>query len=508
MTDVFLTVFEISVSISILIAVLVLLSPFLSKRYAAKWKCWIWIFLALRLIIPFRGTDVISMLDSWSQPKTQFTLRSGKSGTESFSEQTMPQGRIMVEIPAQMTAPIGTPSEKSKGNISLLDVTAFVWMIGSLAVIAVHLISYVRYKRHVLKRGTVVRDNDILRRMFELKHELRIKDTVYIIEYPEAASPMILGFLEPVMILPEVKYSSEELYFILKHELIHLKRRDVYIKLLLAAAGAVHWFNPLVWIMQKEAAVDMELSCDERVTQGTDYEVRKAYTETLLSTLHKRCAKITVLSTQFYGGKRVMKKRFKNILIRTGKKNGAVVFLCAVMLTGSLGTLVGCSVTKENTEDTSGQSENGNGQSLQGADNQTAGVNASNTNNDVSAQQAEIPVSMEKMVYIEGCDGEKLIFDEVEWVQVPGERAAELGITEDDAPSGFSVYNEEMVNEEMTLANDCTCTLLDWTSNYVEMQVTPEELTGILTEREGMAIPYHVTIRNNEIISITEQYIP
>lgn len=109
-----------------------------------------------------------------------------------------------------------------------------------------------------------------------------------------------------------------------------------------------------IWIMQKAAAVDMELPCDERVIQGTDYTMRKAYTETLLSALHKQSAKKTVLSTEFYRGKQIMKKRFKNILAKRRKKNGVPVLICTILLAVSLGTLVGCSITKENTEDSSG----------------------------------------------------------------------------------------------------------------------------------------------------------
>ena len=131
---------------------------------------------------------------------------------------------------------------------------------------------------------------------------------------------MIIGFFKPVLVLPKERYSPEELFFILKHELVHLKREDIYFKLLFVTASAVHWFNPFIWIMQKEAAVDMELSCDKRVTQGASYAEWKAYTETLLSMLHKRCDRRTILSTQFYGGTKIMKKRFKNsgrlVLIR------------------------------------------------------------------------------------------------------------------------------------------------------------------------------------------------
>lgn len=530
MTKIFLSVFEISVSVSILIAVLLLLTPLLNKRYAAKWKYWIWIILALRLIIPVNGTSVRSMADTLSQIRSQSVSDPEKSNTAEPSEQAMPQGRVIVEIPAQMTIPIAQPSEKSSIDITPLDVVAFVWMMGSLAFISLNLISYAHYKRQVLKKGNVIKDTYLLRQVFKLKCELRIEDSLQIIEYPEAASPMMIGFIKPVLILPEEPCDSEELYFILKHELVHLKRRDVYMKLLLAVANAVHWFNPLVWIMQKEASVDMELSCDERVTLGTDYAARKAYTETLLSTLHNRHTKRTVLSTQFYGGKKIMKKRFKNILIRKGKKNGAAILMCAILLTISLGTLVGCSVAASgqtgNADAASSPSEmddapgllvnagtegnvsvyiseqpgSGNEQSAQGTN--------SNAGSTTVYHPAEVPETLEKLVYIEGFDGEKLTFDEVEWVQVPGERATALGITEDDAPSGFNIYNEVIVTEEMSLANDCVCTLLNWYSNYVEMQVTPEELSDILAEREAPGIPYHITVKGNEIVGIREQYVP
>ena len=347
-TNLFLSFFEISVSVSILVVVLILFTSFFNKRYAAKWKYLIWIFLAVRLLVPVSGANVQSVMDMPLQMELQAASKSEEKYTDAPIDTTIPSGRVIVEIPTQMTTPIAISSEKSSLNITLLDIVAFVWLAGSLILISTHLISYLYYKNQVMKRGTIIEDPRILFQMMERKRELHIKGTIRMIEYPEADSPMIIGFFKPVLVLPKEQYNINELYFILKHELVHLKRGDVYLKLLFVAANAVHWFNPLIWIMQKEAAVDMELSCDERVTQGTSYDMRKAYTETLLLTIHKRCAKRTVLSTQFYGGKEVMKKRFKNILLKNRKKNGILILLCVVLLTISLGTLVGCSIANEN----------------------------------------------------------------------------------------------------------------------------------------------------------------
>ena len=101
--------------------------------------------------------------------------------------------------------------------------------------------------------------------------------------------------------------------------------------------------------MQREAVVDMELSCDEKVIQQTSYAVRKAYTEALFSAFIKQHKKRTFLTTQFYGGKKIMKKRFKNILTRSPKKNGLFVCILTICITLISGMLIGCSARKSDS---------------------------------------------------------------------------------------------------------------------------------------------------------------
>lgn len=146
---------------------------------------------------------------------------------------------------------------------------------------------------------------------------------------------------------------------------MHFKRHDTFFKFLFVIANSLHWFNPLIYILQKEAAIDMELSCDERVIQGTSYSIRKKYTETLLSTLHTQHKRTNALTTQFYGGKQIMKKRFKNILSKSKKKNGFFVLVCVVSMTLILGMITGCSLAEENSLGTQINNEVSNNESSQ-----------------------------------------------------------------------------------------------------------------------------------------------
>ena len=63
MGNIFLSILGISVSIGLIVIGLIFLTPFLNKRYAAKWKYLIWIFLALRLLIPFSGANGQEVMD-------------------------------------------------------------------------------------------------------------------------------------------------------------------------------------------------------------------------------------------------------------------------------------------------------------------------------------------------------------------------------------------------------------------------------------------------------------
>lgn len=72
------------------------------------------------------------------------------------------------------------------------------------------LLSYLTYKRQVIKRGTTIKNPRIWHQMKEHKQKLHIKCAIRMIEYPKADSPMLIGFFKPVLVLPEEQYGTEE----------------------------------------------------------------------------------------------------------------------------------------------------------------------------------------------------------------------------------------------------------------------------------------------------------
>jgi len=110
--------------------------------------------------------------------------------------------------------------------------------------------------------------------------------------------------------------------------------------------------------------------------------------------------------------------------------------------------------------------------------------------------------------YIKEIHNKTMAFDEIEWVEVPGERATELNVTDEDAPNGYYIHNEENVITEIDIADDCKIFILDWENSFTEKQVELTDFIDILDQRDGALIPYMLTIKDGKIINIKEHYIP
>lgn len=348
MENIFLSFIGISVQCSLVILVMLLLTPFLNRHYISKWKYCVWILLAARLVLPFNIGNTQDFINKVMQEESQGSTEYKNGITGRSRGQDWRPGRIVIEIPAKMTTPVVAKHPEGGSGITLLGLAAFIWIAGIIIFISVHLASYIYYRKQIAENGRAAGDQDILGQIQALGHELHIKHQVRAVIFKGTSSPVVTGIFKPVLVLPEEQYNNEQMYFILKHEMVHIKRRDIYIKLLLAAASAVHWFNPLVWIMCREAALDMELSCDERVTQDAGFDVRKAYAETLLEALGRQCERKNILSVRFYDEKEIMKMRFKNILVKGKKKYGICVLACAVILAAGIGSQAVCLAIQDN----------------------------------------------------------------------------------------------------------------------------------------------------------------
>ncbi len=329
-----ITVVEISATTSVLILLLKILSRFLNKRYFAKWKNILWLLIAIRLLIPY-NISLSNALVEVQVPKTSSITQVWKQNvTENIQV-------VEKDLIGQDAEDINNTSKISnKTKISGNKLVVIIWILGCLLFLSHQFVRHQVFKRKVMRWSRLCKDTW----MIELEKQLVVKmgagkvPPIRICE--ETISPSIMGMFHPVLLLPNNEYSVKELTFILRHELVHYKRCDIWYKLFILIVNSIHWFNPFVWLMRHESNVDLELSCDDEVINGTAIEERKAYSETIFACIHQQKERRSALTTYFFGGTKTLKERFENILSLRKKRNGSILVIVLMVIIFGIGSFI------------------------------------------------------------------------------------------------------------------------------------------------------------------------
>lgn len=168
-----------------------------------------------------------------------------------------------------------------------------IWSAGFLGVLLWRIVAHFRFRREILKSAQLVEDMEMeetweIWRLWERLHREAgyPKRRYKLMVSPVVKTPVSIGMFSwsTRVVLPRLDYSLEDLELILRHELIHISRRDCSTKFFLTFCTALCWFNPLVWLAMRRSADDIELSCDETVLLEADDTARRQYASLLLET--------------------------------------------------------------------------------------------------------------------------------------------------------------------------------------------------------------------------------
>ena len=80
-------------------------------------------------------------------------------------------------------------------------------------------------------------------------------------------APAVAGVLRPVVLVPAASgsWTDERRYAVLLHELAHVRQRDGLALIVAQLACAVHWFDPLAWLVARRLRTERELAADDAV---------------------------------------------------------------------------------------------------------------------------------------------------------------------------------------------------------------------------------------------------
>ena len=111
---------------------------------------------------------------------------------------------------------------------------------------------------HVIRRGAEpIVDPRILALACRCQREMGVRSPLRLRKLTEDGSPVISGLFRPVLWLPNAwcrAGSERELRGILLHELAHWKAGDLWINYAIVVCQALHWFNPMMWLVTRQVA--------------------------------------------------------------------------------------------------------------------------------------------------------------------------------------------------------------------------------------------------------------
>lgn len=338
----------------------------LRLRVAARWFCIVWLALAVRLVIavplpalvrlPVPGAvgEVFAQTDETRSARPQ--ADAGRAEQPLFARPDAAADapdaagtQEGLQSPAGDGTEPAVPAPEGSGAGAGGQTPAAVWLFavwaaGCGGVLAVRCAGHLHYRRQLL-RWALPPDERQRRLLAREAAGLGPHRPVQLVQSGEG--PLLLGLIHPVLALPPLPADGPDpedgdLVLIVRHELAHLARHDLAFKALLTVACALHWVNPLVWWMARRASAEMELACDDAVTQNASPAQRRSYGEAIIAAASRRQRAGRpgpALCTGFWGGRSGMRRRFENLVngpaVPRRRAWAAFCLLAAGVLAGS-----------------------------------------------------------------------------------------------------------------------------------------------------------------------------
>ena len=232
----------------------------LRDRARAALRCGLWMLLVVKFLLP---TDLLSptALAYWIAPQLVSPIRALGS-----VDQVDGGGAIVSEVPVSVPA-VTTDFRPTPPQLRGTGGLLLVWVGGSMGF---GLWAWARGRAVAQRLRASTEAPEAVRAMLaETAADLGLRGPLpRVLLTDTQQGPALCGLLRPVILLPRgliEQLDSQALPLVLRHELIHLARRDLGWNLLQVCVQVVWWWHPLVWFANARVRALREAAVDEAV---------------------------------------------------------------------------------------------------------------------------------------------------------------------------------------------------------------------------------------------------
>ena len=324
-----------------LVILAVLLVRLLLRRLPKKYSYLLWSVVGIRMLLKLQLPSRFGLFSLWhymtqqisgsqllTAPK-QLTNMQKITDPQAGAQNLQPAGQLItgqtVTGAARGLSQAG--AKAGSGWDHLLQICMLIWIAGMIVLLLYGILSYFKCRKMTVQA-------------------VHMEGNIW--ECDHLTTPFVLGIVRPRIYIP-FHLSAEEKPYILAHETYHIRRGDPIVRLLAFVLLTFYWINPFVWIAYFLMIRDMEMSCDEAVLLQLGTQIKKAYSNSLLTFATGR-KQVTFSPLAF--GESDTSGRIKNILdFKKPKVWGSLLAILAVILAA-----VFC-LTGQKTEDNTSASQ-------------------------------------------------------------------------------------------------------------------------------------------------------
>ncbi len=343
-----------SAKVSILIIVLLLIKSLCKHKLAATFNYLLWAVVIVGLLLPWTpcsSWSIYNFTESFTQKVT--------AGSMSYSlDNNFQHGlsEITIVSPVTNSAGIGNfnpaaGESQPQYESSILwsfavsplarKLLLITWLFGMVVFLVSTVVINKRFSRSI--RGQTLHHWFVLAGLEDVIERLNIKRDIPLTFTTAVGTPSLFGLFSPRILFPESLtdfFTQEQLKFILVHELLHYKRKDILVNWLMQVLLILHWFNPLIRYAFRKLREDQEQACDTMTLRYFGPDNSKGYVGTLIKLLEcyvrpLRMANLTGLS----GSSSSLKRRLTNIKNYSKSSFAFTSFMLGVVILASYVTL-------------------------------------------------------------------------------------------------------------------------------------------------------------------------
>lgn len=289
-------IIEITIFSAVIFLVVLLFHWGLNRWLSPRIRYLLWFLVVVRLLVPVTWEGNFHF---FTLPQEATSVLTAPNPVPAMGEE--PSGALQpagsgelpsdsVERPSESSdaaaAPAVTPEtpRQPPKALTLPQWLLLIWGAGAVLVLTAYAYMAVRLNRRIRALGRVP-GGDMQRLYDQARETLGIRQALPVLLLPDITSPALTAGFRPKLLLPDDLIgdgTQQDKVFSLLHELMHFKRGDHLVCLLLTLLRIIWWFNPVAWLLPLPMRSDMESACDAQVVRKMDAQQKLNYASLLL----------------------------------------------------------------------------------------------------------------------------------------------------------------------------------------------------------------------------------